>query len=607
MINIKQIFIHKNYTYIIYVIIYMIMMTFFNHAYADETKKTKYTTDIQLINSSKTLEEPLKKFQEKLSTREIENNPSKSYIDYLINQDHLLLVKFLKSEGYYQAKIELAFDEKTYKAKFTVSAGVQYKFGTISIITKTDGTKTTEIKTPDIEKLHSKTNQAALISKIEKDESEIDKFIEKNNCFFKHHTSHQAILNQLTQKIDIQYIVSYNYHATYGNIKIQGLKTIDENYLLKLLTIKEGQCFKNSLLYKAITDLRSSNLLNKINVILPEKPNADGSVPIKYIVTEKPPHTIKMGASYSTDLGIGITTGWENRNVFRNGEKVSTNLSWSNAKKQLDATFEKPFFLRDDQKLEISSVIKQEDTDAYYSKGASLSGTIERKYSNKWVRGIGAKYSFEKTKDQDSNDKAMLLSIPIFASQDKRNNILDPQNGWTIHLKTSPAFDTMDVNTSFIKNNVSGTYYKPILSSDKSILALRATFGTILGASSKTIPATERFYGGGAGSIRGYTYQSVGPLDNENDPIGGKSFLELSSELRFRIKDDYGLVPFLDCGNAFSSKAPNSKDKLLCGSGIGFRYYTLFGPLRIDLAIPLNKRKGIDSAYQLYFSIGQSF
>lgn len=609
MKNIKQKFIYKNHSCMKYLFIkVMVIVMFCNSSYASESKTHSYKIDIQVENNNnKELEESLKNFQQKLSTREITNKSSNHYLNYIIEQDRLLLIKFLKSEGYYQAEIKSVFDNKNYNAKFSVSAGTQYKFGKINIITKTDNNEVLEIKIPDIQKLQAKTNQAALIAKVEKDESLIDNFVEKHNCFFKHSTTHQAILNEATQKIDIQYIISYNYKATYGDIEIQGLKTIDENYLLKLLPIKKGQCFKNSLIYKSVADLRSSNLLDKINVILPENPHADTSVPIKYIVTEKPHHTLKIGANYSTDIGLGINTGWENRNIFTHGEKLSTNLLWSKIEKKIDVNFEKPFFLRDDQKLELSTIIKQEDTDAYYTKGASLSATIERKYSNKWVGGIGTKYSFEKTKDQDSDDKNMLLSVPIFISQDKRNNILDPKKGWTINLKTSPAFDTMDVRTSFIKNYISGTYYKPVLSSNKSILALRATFGTILGTSSNSVPATERFYAGGAGSIRGYGYQLVGPLDNNNGPLGGKSLVELSSELRFRIKDDYGIVPFIDCGNAFASKTPNSKGNLLCGSGIGFRYYTLFGPLRIDVAVPLNKRKGIDSAYQLYFSIGQSF
>jgi len=120
------------------------------------------------------------------------------------------------------------------------------------------------------------------------------------------------------------------------------------------------------------------------------------------------------------------------------------------------------------------------------------------------------------------------------------------------------------------------------------------------------VPADERFYAGGGGSIRGYSYQSVGPLSG-GDPVGGRSLLELSTELRLRLGERFGFVGFLDGGSAFGAAFPDFDEELLWGTGLGFRYFTAVGPLRLDFAVPLDRRHGIDDAFQVYISLGQAF
>ena len=120
------------------------------------------------------------------------------------------------------------------------------------------------------------------------------------------------------------------------------------------------------------------------------------------------------------------------------------------------------------------------------------------------------------------------------------------------------------------------------------------------------IPADERFYAGGGGSIRGYAYQTVSPL-REGVPVGGKSLLELSLETRVRITEKVGIAAFLDGGGAFAAGFPDSDERLLWGAGLGVRYFTPIGPFRLDVAIPLNRREGLDDAFQVYISLGQAF
>jgi translocation and assembly module TamA len=138
------------------------------------------------------------------------------------------------------------------------------------------------------------------------------------------------------------------------------------------------------------------------------------------------------------------------------------------------------------------------------------------------------------------------------------------------------------------------------------VWAARAKVGSIVGASTDRIPANLRLYAGGGGSVRGYAFQSVGPLDQNNDPLGGRSVIELAMEMRVRITDDIALVPFIDAGNVYDDSWPDLSEGLLWAAGLGVRYHTDIGPLRLDVATPINGRPS-DDLFQFYVSLGQAF
>ena len=138
------------------------------------------------------------------------------------------------------------------------------------------------------------------------------------------------------------------------------------------------------------------------------------------------------------------------------------------------------------------------------------------------------------------------------------------------------------------------------------VLATRVIGGANIGASRNDVSPDLRFYAGGSGSIRGYPYQTVGPLRG-NTPVGGGSLFTFSAELRWRITELIGVVPFLDGGSAFEDALGPYNQPVLLGAGLGLRIYTPIGPVRLDVATPVTPRKDIDDIAQFYFSIGQSF
>ncbi len=546
--------------------------------------------------------------QKTLTDRPTANSSEAGYVLYRFEQDRAYLQKTLQAEGYYKAVIQADYNEAKTTAHFSINPGVQYHFGDVrlTVTDKVTGRKTA-LNIPSSDLLQAKTGASAIASTVLEDVARIYGWVDEHNCLFKHEVHHEAVINNTKHRVDIAYELVADAEAVIGDITFKGNASVATNYLQRLLSIKKGDCFRREKLNDARLALQKTGLLAKAEPMLPVAPEANGEVPIVFDVTERAQRSVKAGASYSTDVGPGVSTGWEHRNLFGEGEKLATTLSIATLKQTLDAQFEKPFFLRDDQTLKLGSTLEQQNSDAFNSTSLNLSAGIERELDNHWLAGTGAKYGFSQIKDQDSTEDVALLSSPLFASQDKRDNVLNPQSGWTFRVDAAPFLDTIDYKTTFLKSKIGGTYYQALPIANKPVLALRAQTGSILGIATDAVPATERFFSGGGGSIRGYGYQLAGPLDAQNDPLGGRSFIETSVELRMQLTEEYGLVTFIDGGNAYDSALPDFAGGMRFGAGLGFRYYTSFGPLRADIAIPLDKLPDVDDPYQLYFSIGQAF
>lgn len=181
--------------------------------------------------------------------------------------------------------------------------------------------------------------------------------------------------------------------------------------------------------------------------------------------------------------------------------------------------------------------------------------------------------------------------------------MLDPHKGFRLGARISPELSLQNGSFSYVRTQIDGSFYLPF--GKKVVLASRARLGSILGGvTADRIAPSRRFYAGGGASVRGYGYQAIGPRDVNNDPIGGKSLAEFSLEARVRF-GAFGVVPFLDAGNIATGFLPKLSN-VRYGAGLGLRYYSNFGPIRIDVGTPLNRQKG-DGRIAVYVSLGQAF
>jgi translocation and assembly module TamA len=196
------------------------------------------------------------------------------------------------------------------------------------------------------------------------------------------------------------------------------------------------------------------------------------------------------------------------------------------------------------------------------------------------------------------------VGLPAFIRRDTSDDLLNPKTGGRSSLLVTPWTSIAGTDVTFVSARATHSLYRELDQNGRFVAAFYGAVGTILGPERETIPADKRLYAGGGGSVRGFGYQRIGPLAPNDRPLGGKSSLEFGVELRTMVTQSIGIVPFLEAGSVDESSVP--KGRMFFGTGIGLRYYTPVGPVRLDVGVPLNPRPS-DDAFQLYISLGQAF
>lgn len=424
-----------------------------------------------------------------------------------------------------------------------------------------------------------------------------------------------------------------------------GAPAVSDDYLNMLAPWTEGQYWNDDLLKEYRTTLQETGLFSSIDMKparlpLPdsgkplekeEKPDEpapinaavtgppplgpvwvtkQGTTPVNLVVRDAPPRTVSGGLLYSTDTGFGVRGAWENRNLLGGGEQLRITAPISQDSQSLNASFRKPAFGIRDQALVGEAWAVNETTDAYDQTALSVSAGLERRFRKNWRNWwASARVSLETGRLSDNfhgSRSYSLVGFPLAVRRDTTNDLLNPTTGTRINLEVTPYTGTYNGPLTTVRSRLDASGYYSPFDWSRLVLAGRVSGGTLSGESVEDIPASLRFYSGGGGSVRGYKYQSLGPHDRSGDPVGGLSFTDVSLEARFKITESFGLVPFVDGGMVYESSTPDWGRDLAWGVGLGFRYYTLIGPIRLDVATPLQDRDD-NKAFQIYLSIGQAF
>lgn len=554
----------------------------------------------------------LKKELQKVSdtVQLIDKPPATPYLLQKRARDDLSgMLEILKANAYYQASIKVDLEhqdeDKKYTVVFQIRPGPRYTLQNLRIIAQAP--KPVDIpEFPEASQLGLEIGGPALAQNMRSAKRDLLNIMEAKGYVFARVSKQQAVVRHKQQAVVLKIYLSPGPRARFGKLKIQGLERVEENFIRQKIPWEIGQIYDPDLVEEFQASLRKTKLFALVRVDHAQALNEQGRLPMTLDLRERLPRSVSAGLGYDTDSGIRASLGWEHKNIWGKGETLSFDTKVSALEQEVEGVLRKPSLWHPDLSVLGKGSYSREDTDAYQQRAAKGSLDLEYELNDNLTLGSGVSLKRTQVEDLETEQTFNLVSIPSNINWDTRDDLLDPKKGEIINWQSTIFQEIFTGELSFLKNTLYVRWFHNFTALPDLTLALRGKLGSIWGADTHSIPADERYYAGGGGSIRGYPYQSVGPLKN-NDPLGGRSLLEISTELRWKWTKSWGTVFFLDAGNSYESMLPEMDQKLFWGLGLGLRYYTGFGPLRLDVAFPLDKRENIDDSVQFYISIGQAF
>lgn len=413
--------------------------------------------------------------------------------------------------------------------------------------------------------------------------------------------------------------VQPTYHLKAGPLsRLDGIKLSTNGrtgaaWLQHLAPWKPGDLYQPGDVAELERRLLDTGVYDTVTVGLapPDQLTPQGLRPVVVSLAERKRRTIELGASYDTNLGPGVDIRWTRYNWLGRADTFALFGKYSRIDSRVGADLALPHWRMPDQTLTLDSAVYRLTTDAYDSTGFTLKADALRHFTRTSYLTLGGSLDFARTRELKPGTLTSLgRDVATFSllgdlALDRSDDPLNPQRGWRVNARAEPTLLAGQGTVPYLKVQSQGTGYWPFGARAHTVLAARLHLGAILNGTVADIPAPQRFYAGGGGSVRGFAYQAVGPRLPDNTPQGGLSLMEGSLEVRHELNRDWGIATFVDAGAVGAASSPTFKN-LGIGAGFGVRYNLGFGPIRVDIAAPVSGRHG-GAPFQVYVSIGQAF
>ena len=534
-----------------------------------------------------------------------------------LEEDSKLLQRMLHAEGWYDARIDTRLDRSPAEngqpltAVLQVVPGERYKLATVTV------QAAPTVPAGLIEKsLALEPGQPIVADRIQGAEANIALVLPQEGYPFAEVGQRDVLLDPETHLGDYTLPVTTGPRARFGGFATTGDLAFDARHVEILARFDRGELYDS----RDVDDLRQALVatgLFRTVAVEPQRAgqaNPDGTETVTMLVTQDagPPRTLAASAGYGTGEGFRVEGSWTHRNLFPpEGALIATGVLGT-AEQGASAIFRRSNAGKRDRTFQFGVEALHADYEAFEAFTGRLftrlsydSTPIWRKTFT-WAAGAEILGTIEEDYDfslgERAKQKYLIGGVSGQVGIDKSNSLLDPTRGFRAQALVQPEGALSDGFKPYLRSQLDGSAYYPF--GDQLVLASRARIGTTLNITRAELAPSRRFYAGGGGSVRGFGYQQLGPLDPEGRPIGGTSLIEGAIEGRYRF-GDYGAVAFVDAGQVYEKSVPDFSG-IRMGVGVGARYYTNFGPLRVDVATPLGRKKG-ESRFNLYISIGQAF
>lgn len=519
------------------------------------------------------------------------------------------LLKVLHAHGYYEAKIDIQIQKKGGKTQVIVwiTPGPRYRLKDFHINLYCESEKKTHsccaISLKEIGVTLDKPVSAQTILN-----GELQLLRRLSECGYPLAVieDRKVVVDGNTKGVFVTLNIKTGDQALFGTTTIFGTSKVKNQFVLEKITWEEGASYDSRLVESTQNALIDSGLFNSVLITHEDTLSSSGQLPLKIEVSETKYKRVNLGVSYQTVFGPGITFGWSNRNVGKMGRTLSFQGDITRISQTGIASYRHPSFLRVDQEMIAQAQAQHESLFAYSMRSYSVMDRFERKITRELRGSLGFQGERLYVTESVQNGNFWLFELPILVRWSTANHLLNPTRGITVEFTTTPAVNVSNSSEFYTLSSLTESTYHPLDQKERIVLAQKLTFGTIWSPDLSSIPLCKRFLGGSEEELRGYRYKTVSPL-REGKPIGGRSAIYWTLEARFRVTQTIGLVPFFDIGNVWTTPWPLFNGTWRKSLGLGVRFFTVFAPFRVDLAFPLDRRKGIDPVYKVLVSIGQMF
>ena len=528
--------------------------------------------------------------------------------------DAQLLAELLRSQGYYDAVVEPAIDPEGAVLRVTLAAdpGRQYTFQSVEL-------PGLDSAGPDAEKLREafavKPGDPVVAQDVLAADLALKVALGQQGFATAKVADQQITVDHRTGLATLVLPVDTGPVSHFGEIRVSGLPPFGARHVATIARFRPGERYRQDRVDDLRRALIATTLVASADVdVIPV--GTGETVDLDVRLTPAPPRTIAGELGYGTGEGARLEVSWQNRN-FVNPEGALTVRGIVGTREQLAGiAFRRSNFRARDHVLDLQLSASHSAFDAYEARTVRFLGSLERQsniiWRKKWTWSVGTELLATDERGifanpfEEETKTFLIAALPALLGYDGSDDLLNPTRGFRIGGRVSPEISAKGGSFVYARAQLDASAYYPV--SSTTVLAGRIRLGSIFGADAPEIAPSRRFYAGGGGSVRGYGYQRVGPRDFKGDPIGGKTLTEFGVEARFRINafgGNFGLVPFLD-GGALTNKVTPQFDGWQFGAGIGIRYYSSFGPIRVDIGTPLNPREG-DGPIAVAVSLGQAF
>jgi translocation and assembly module TamA len=585
------------------------------HAVAVTVGDIRYTVQVEGLGSVGDSEELLRAFRQQSALEAERKDPANAaQIGRRANADADLLTQLLRADGYYDAAVEPRTEKvgNALSVVLTADPGSQYHFASVDLpgldsagpeaarlrdsfaVKAGDPVVATDVIAAGVSLTTALGEQGYAGATLG------DQDIEVN---------HQTHLATLVLPVNPGPV------ARFGSIHVSGRPAFSASHVALIARFKRGDPFQRS----KLDDLRRALVATTLvaNADIQVVPVQGGkTVNINVRLEPAPQHTIAGELGYGTAQGARLEVSWTDRNFF-NPEGALTLRGIAGTNEQLlGVQVRRSNFAMRDQTLNLQFSASHQKYAAYTAKTVDLTAYIERQsnfiWHKKWTWSYGGEWlgTIERGVFSSALTKTtrrfLIAAVPLSLGYDGSDSLLDPTTGFRLSGRVSPEISFHGGHFSYGRAQFDASAYHPV--GGRVVVAGRVRLGTIFGSSLFNMAPSRRLYAGGGGSVRGYGYQQLGPKDLDGDPIGGRGLAEFALEARVRLKQlggNLGIVPFFDGGTLTSSARPDFRH-WRTAVGLGVRYYSLFGPIRVDVGVPLNRQTG-DGPFAVTVSLGQAF